>query len=66
VIRAARRLAARLRPARVPGDGTPLDDGELRALIGLIDGYADKAGTRALAGPERLAEERARQAGRRP
>jgi hypothetical protein len=61
VIGAVRRLAARLRPARVPGDGAPLDDGELRALIGLIDGYADRAGTRALAVPERAAEERARQ-----
>lgn len=55
-----------LRRPAVPRDGAPLDAGELYALIGLIDGYADRAGTRALAGPERLAEERARQGGGRP
>jgi hypothetical protein len=53
-------LAAWARPLRVPGDGEPLDGGELHDLVTLRRAWSDKAGTQALAAQERHAELTAR------
>jgi hypothetical protein len=58
-------LAAWARPLRVPGDGEPLDGGELHDLVTLSRAWSDKAGTRALAAREQHAELQARRAARR-
>lgn len=52
-------LRARLRPLRVPDDGTPLDVGEMRVFLALSAAWKDKAGTRAVAGRGRHSEIRA-------
>jgi hypothetical protein len=64
-VKALTLLRARLRPLRVPGDGEPLDLGEMRALLALATAWEDRAGRRAVAARERHFEMRARRAARR-